>query len=348
VISVIIPTYNERDNLEELFRRIHEALTGVSDYEIIVVDDNSPDGTAEEARRLSFRYPVKVLVRPGKLGLSSAVMDGLKLANGDLIAVMDADLQHPPELLPELYRRIEEGCDIAIASRYVRGGSVANWSFTRKIISKGSILLAWILLPRVRWVRDPASGYFMLRREVIEGRDLNPRGFKILMEILVKGNYSRICEVPYTFGLRRRGVSKLGTKVIMSYILHVLELSPPIVRFAIVGAVGTLVNLGVLWFLRYAMDVIHEVASAIAIEVSLLSNFVLNDIWTFRKRRRAGIAQSVIRYHLANMAGILTQYSVSVALFRLVSLESLLSQFIGILVGFLVNYFLSKRIVWWS
>jgi len=348
LISIIIPTYNERDNLEELVSRIDEALAGV-DYEVVIVDDNSPDGTADLARELSSKYPIKVKVRPGKMGLSSAVVEGLELAEGDVVAVMDADLQHPPELLPELYRKVMEGCDIAIASRYVRGGSVAGWSLARRVISKGSILLAWILLPKVRGVRDPSSGYFMFRRSVVEGivEKLDPKGFKILLEVLVKGNYTKVCEVPYTFGLRKRGSSKLGGGVIVSYLMHVLGLSPPIVRFAIVGAVGTVVNLAVLWLLRYALNLIHEIASAVAIEVSLLSNFLFNDIWTFKRRRRGGLVQSLLKYHAANLAGILTQYGVSVFLYRFIGMESLSSQFVGILAGFLVNYFLSKKMVWW-
>jgi len=348
LISIIIPTYNERDNLEELVSRIDGALAGV-DYEIVIVDDNSPDGTADLARELSSKYPIKVKVRPGKMGLSSAVVEGLELAEGEVVAVMDADLQHPPELLPELYRKVMEGCDIVIASRYVEGGSVTGWGLIRRMISKGSILLAWIFLPKVRGIRDPSSGYFMFRRSVVEEifGELDPKGFKILLEVLVKGNYSKVCEVPYTFGLRGRGSSKLGGGVILSYLLHVMELSPPIVRFAIVGAVGTVVNLTVLWILRYGLRLIHEVASAVAIEVSLLSNFLLNDVWTFRRRRRSGLIQSVLRYHAANLAGIFTQYGVSVSLHRFLGIESLASQFVGILVGFLVNYVLSKSMVWW-
>lgn len=349
MISIIIPTYNERDNLEELLMRIDESLSARwIEYEVIIVDDGSPDGTGELAMELSSRFPIKVKVRPGKMGLSSAVLDGLELAEGDIIAVMDADLQHPPELLPELYERLRGGCDIAVASRYVKGGSVAGWSLIRRMISRGSILLAWILLPRVRKVKDPSSGYFMFRRSVVEGvmEELDPRGFKILLEILVKGRYSEVCEIPYTFGHRRKGRSKLGGKVVLSYLLHVLNLSSPMIRFAIVGAIGTVVNLAVLWVLRYGLGVMHEISSSIAIEVSLLNNFALNDLWTFRRKRRKGFIQSVLRYHATNLAGILTQFAVSVSLYRLIGMESLAAQLVGILAGFIVNYMLSKRMVW--
>jgi len=347
VLTIVVPTYNERENLDELLSRIDSALSGVVEYEVVIVDDNSPDGTAERARELSSKYNVRVLVRLTKKGLSSAVLEGFRISEGDIVAVMDADLQHPPELLREMISKIEDGCDIVIASRYVKGGSVEGWSLLRKLISKGAILIARILLPKVRRIRDPVSGYFMLKRHVLEkAEDMNPKGFKILMEILVKGNYSRVCEIPYTFGLRRRGTSKLGTGEIFNYLIHVLNLSPSIVRFALVGAIGTIVNLGVLAVMRYWAHIAHEISSAVAIELSVISNFILNDIWTFRRSRRSGFVQSVLRYHLSNLAGILTQYGTSVALFRFLSLESIMAQFIGIIAGFFVNYFLSKSLVW--
>ncbi len=347
MLTIVVPTYNERENLDELLSRIDNALSGVAEYEVVIVDDNSPDGTAERARELSSKYNVKVIVRLTKKGLSSAVLEGFRISEGDIVAVMDADLQHPPELLREMINKIEDGCDIVIASRYVKGGSVEGWSLLRKMVSKGAILIARILLPKVRRIKDPVSGYFMLKRHVLEqAEDMNPKGFKILMEILVKGRYSKVCEIPYTFGLRRRGTSKLGTREILNYLIHVLNLSPSIVRFALVGAIGTIVNLGILAAMRYGAHIAHEISSAIAIELSVISNFILNDIWTFRRSRRSGFVQSVLRYHLSNLAGILTQYGTSVALFRFLSLESLTAQFIGIIVGFFVNYFLSKSLVW--
>jgi len=212
-LTVIVPTYNERDNIPILLERIDKALSshGIK-YEVIVVDDNSPDGTADVAEKLSSKYPVRVLRRPGKLGLSSAVLDGIKLAKSKVIAVMDADLQHPPEVLSELYTRIKNGCEIVIASRYVKGGSTKGWSLLRKLISKIAIVIAHILIPKSRAVKDIMSGYFMLRKDVISDVTLNPRGFKILLEIIAKAKYSNVCEVPYTFDTRKYGKSKLGGK----------------------------------------------------------------------------------------------------------------------------------------
>ncbi len=342
-LSVIIPTYNERENLAILIPKIAEALSEV-DYEILVVDDSSPDGTAEVARSLS-KYRVRVIVREGERGLSSAVVRGFKEARGNVLAVMDADLQHPPEKLPEMYSKILEGCDVVIASRYVKGGSVKGWSILRKVVSKGAILLAHLLVPKLRGVKDLASGYFMLRREVLEGAELDPKGFKILLEVLMKGSYRRVCEVPYTFGLRRAGSSKLGAKTVVEYLLQVLEYSPRVYRFALVGALGTLVNLAALALLR-GLGLPHLIASPLAIEVSVLNNFYFNDLWTFKDRRGGSWFYRLLKYHLANLTGILSQFLVSVAVYSYLTHESISAQFMGIVAGFLLNYGISKAYVW--
>ena len=194
-------------------------------YELVIVDDNSPDGTAELALELSRHYPIRVIKRPGKLGLATAVVEGFKHARGEVLVVMDADLQHPPELVPELVRKVlYEGYDIAIASRYVKGGRIEGWSFTRRIVSKGAILLAHLLVPRTRGIKDPVSGFFAIKRSVIEGVELNPIGYKILLEILAKGRWTRVVEVPYTFKPRTRGKSKLSAKEIVNYLRHLLRL----------------------------------------------------------------------------------------------------------------------------
>jgi len=227
-LSIIIPTYNERDNIEILIPKIDTVLKNIKiPYEIVIVDDNSPDGTAEFAEMLSKTYPIKVVKRPGKLGLSSAVLDGFKISEGSMIAVMDADLQHPPEVLPNMLEKIiKDQCDVVIASRYIRGGSAGGLSPFRRLVSQGAILIAKLLLPCVRKVRDPMSGYFMFKREVIKDvtSKMNPRGFKILLEVLVMGKVGKVCEVPYTFGKRQKGQSKLKPSEIINYLVHILDL----------------------------------------------------------------------------------------------------------------------------
>ena len=222
-LSIIVPTYNEAQNVPELFKRIEASLRGIP-HEVIVVDDNSPDGTASIAQALGGEK-VKVYKRDRRMGLTSAILDGVKLAKSDLIAVMDADLQHPPELIPKMLEKIEEGHDIVIASRYVEGGGVRDWSPIRKLISRGAITLAHLLLPRTKRVKDPTSGFFLVKKELMRGlKAVNPSGFKVLLEILARASYSSIAEVPYTFTSRRRGESKLSLKEVVNYIHFLLKL----------------------------------------------------------------------------------------------------------------------------
>lgn len=170
MISIIVPTYNERENLEELFERIAKALER-KEFEIIVVDDDSPDRTWEKAEELAKEYPMKVIRRTNERGLSSAVIRGFEEARGEIFVVMDADLQHPPEVIPELIKAIENGADIAIASRYVRGGKVENWYWWRKLISRGAIMIGRVALPKIRGIRDPVSGFLPLKGRLL--RELN-------------------------------------------------------------------------------------------------------------------------------------------------------------------------------
>ncbi|MCR8455873.1 MAG: polyprenol monophosphomannose synthase [Zestosphaera sp.] len=225
-ISVVVPTYNERENIEELVVRLSEAMhdAGYGDFEIVVVDDNSPDGTAEVVRDLSRKYPIKLIKRPGKLGLGSAIMEGIKTSGGELIVIMDADLQHPPEVIPTVIEKLKEGCDIVVASRYIAGGGIENWPLSRSIISRGATLLAYMLLPPCRSVKDPLSGFFGFRRTIINGIGLNPKSFKVLLEILCKAKWKNVCEVPYVFSARQKGKSKLTLREIVKYVKHLLEI----------------------------------------------------------------------------------------------------------------------------
>lgn len=220
-LSLIIPTYNERENLPTLVEGIVQALSGYS-YELIVVDDDSPDGTAELAQSLAAKYPIRVIRRRNVRGLATAVVEGFRYARGKVLGVMDADLQHPPKLVPELLREIRMGVDIAIATRYAEGGGIKNWSWGRRIISKGAMGLAHLLLPSTRKVSDPLSGFFLLKREVIDGVELQPTGYKILLEVLVRGKANKIAAVPYIFTERIKGSSKFNLKEQINFLHHLL------------------------------------------------------------------------------------------------------------------------------
>jgi dolichol-phosphate mannosyltransferase len=202
---VIVPTYNEADSLPPLIERLGTAMAGHT-WELVVVDDGSPDGTADVANRLSAKHPVWVVRREGKAGLASAVIAGFKESRGDVLVVMDADLSHPPEVVPALVQAIDDGADLAVGSRYVSGGGVMDWPLRRRMVSRVACLLGNLLVP----VRDATSGFFAVRRTAIDGVRLNAIGFKIGLEVIARARTKRIVEVPYTFRDRELGASKFG------------------------------------------------------------------------------------------------------------------------------------------
>lgn len=216
MLSIIVPTYNESRNIEELLTRLFGALKpNYTPYEVIIVDDNSPDGTAQIAESLKSKFDLKVVKRPRRIGLASAVLNGFKYATGDILCVMDADLSHPPEAVPEMYKAIScPDIDIVIGSRRVEGGGATNWPWYRRFGSTFAQLLA----KPITSVNDNTSGFFMIKKNVLEGADINPIGFKILLEILAKGKYSKVKEIPIVFNDREGGKSKLGMKQTLEYL----------------------------------------------------------------------------------------------------------------------------------
>lgn len=215
-VSVVVPTYNERECIAALYPRLASALAGVS-AELVVVDDRSPDGTAAVARSLTGPLPVVVLERAGKFGLASAVLDGFARARGDVLIVMDADGSHPPEEVPALIRALDGGAEFVLGSRWVPGGSAPGLTWWRRLISSGARLLARPVAP----VNDSMSGFFGLRRGVLARAPLTPVGYKIGLEILVKCRPHPVVEVPLIFGPRIAGESKLGSGEVGNYLRHV-------------------------------------------------------------------------------------------------------------------------------
>lgn len=219
--ALVIPTLNEAGNIPVLIERVQAALRPLQmNYEIVIVDDNSQDGTADLVQQYSRMDPrIRLLVRKGQRGLAGAVIHGWQHTDAQLLGVMDADLQHPPETLPELLAAIGKGNDIAIASRYATGeNSVGNWNKIRQWISRCTTLATMPLQKRVGVkVKDPMAGFFIVRREVIEDIELQPYGFKILLEILVRGRIRKAQEVPFQFAVRHAGKSKADLKVALHY-----------------------------------------------------------------------------------------------------------------------------------
>jgi len=353
-VSVIIPTYNEKDNIAPLLARIDKALSGY-DYEVLIVDDNSSDGTIEIASELASRYPVKVIVRQNQRGLATAVVHGLRAASGRIIGVMDADLQHPPEVIPELIKALQGGADMVVASRYIEGGGCPNWGLSRKIISRVALVISHLLLPSTRPVKDPLSGFFMFRRRSVAPEKLKPIGYKISLEVMLTGRFQRVVEVPYIFEDRSAGKSKLNPGQQLDYLRHLLSLMARtgelgmLLKFMAVGLSGVIVNEGVYWLLtRFGGLAAYDyLAVVIGIEVSIITNFILNDTFTFAKRRRGkSFMGRFLKFNLICLAGAAIQWGLFMLFTRVFGVYDLLSNFIGIVVAFLWNYFVNRNWTW--
>ena len=192
------------------------AALAVHTWELIIVDDGSPDGTADLAESYATAHPIRVIRRPGKAGLASAVLAGFAQARGDILLVMDADLSHPPEAVPRLAMAIQEGADLAVGSRYVTGGGTEDWPLRRRVVSRAACLLGNVLVP----IRDCTSGFFAIRKSALDGVKLNPIGFKIGFEVMARAHYRKAVEVPYVFRDRELGKSKFGRREIGQYLVQ--------------------------------------------------------------------------------------------------------------------------------
>jgi len=308
-LSIVLPTYNESQNITSVIDSIAESIPEGTKAEIIVVDDNSPDGTGgvvadykgRLGQELKKRLHIEILNRPDKQGLSSAILAGVESACGDIVIVMDSDMSHPPQTIPAMLEEMDRSrCDIVVASRYIKGGGVHGWPFKRKLMSKGATKIAQYSLGIT--VKDPMSGFFAFRRQIIEGIKFDAIGYKMLLEILVKAKGAKIKEIPYTFTNRRLGASKLDTSTMIDYVRAVWRLyrygrSAPeekrrsvrflskAGRFYTVGASGLLVNYVASFVLTALFPAIWYLHATIAgIALSITSNFILNKLWTFEDR----------------------------------------------------------------
>jgi dolichol-phosphate mannosyltransferase len=354
LLSIVIPTYNEQDNIVPLVERLDRTLNG-HNYEILFVDDNSRDGTVKAIESLASRFPVKALVRKNERGLATAVLHGIKFARGNIIGVMDADLQHPPEVIAALLQAIENGADLAIGSRYVPGGGCPNWGTMRKIISKGALILAHLFLPSSRQVKDPMSGLYMFRRRGIENIDFQPTGYKILLEMLIMGHFQKVVEVPFIFEDRSSGRSKMKARQQIDYLKHIFSLMRRkgellrLLKFIGVGLSGVAVNQFLLWLLTEFGGLQYYISSIFAIEASIISNFFLNDRFTFSDRRTGKTRSFLLRllkFNLTCAAGAGIQWGLLVLFTSVFGFHYLVSNLIGILVAFIWNYILSLIWTW--
>ena len=292
-LSMVLPTYNEARTLGAMVGSLDAVLAARLErsYEIIVVDDDSPDGTAELALGLCRSYPrLRVVRRRGERGLATAVVRGWQAARGRLVGVIDADLQHPPAILAALVDAIDGGADLAVASRHLDGGGVGDWNLLRRVVSRGAQLLGLALLPGVVGrISDPMSGCFIVRRDAIAGVAMRPVGYKILLEVLARGRVRRVAEAPYVFGERADGESKATLAVYADYLRHLVRLrldawrGSRFVRFALVGLGGVAVDMLVLFALGDPRTLGWSLPASkvVAAEAAIVNNFWWNDRWTF-------------------------------------------------------------------
>ncbi len=349
-LSVVIPTYNEAESIGRLINKLRYTLenAGIKCFEIIVVDDDSPDQTWKEAENAAMGDPRVVVVRRiGARGLASAVVDGMRRARSDIVVVMDADFQHPPEIVPRLYDKYREGYDLVVASRYIEGGGVQEWSKLRLLMSKVSILASRVAVPSSAKTSDPMSGFFLVDKRRVDVDELRPLGYKILLEILARRPELRVADVPYVFRRRLYGKSKLGLRAIMEFAFHLIKLSR-ITRFALVGASGIAVNLFTMYITLSLLGLV-DLASIAGIETSILWNFMLHELWTFKYKLAGGlksVAKRLLAYHYSSLNGMIIMYGTMRVLYTLAGFNPILSQFIGILLGFLANYAMSRGLVW--
>ncbi len=359
--SLIIPTYNECKNVKTIIEKLSQLLDGSipGDYELIVVDDDSPDRTWEVAQSLTADYPqLRVMRREHERGLSTAVIRGWQVARGEVLGVIDADLQHPPETLLQLLAEIKRGADVAAASRHVTDGGVSDWSVVRRFLSRGAQTVGLVILPGVVGrVSDPMSGYFMVRRSCIAGKTMNPAGYKILIEVLGRGDIRWIGEVGYVFQERQEGESKVTWKQYIEYLRHLLRLRfarwpmGKFVRFGIVGFSGVFVNMGVLYVLRDIVNWELTRSLIIAAELAIISNFLWNDLWTFGdiSKRQPGNRQRLkrlLKFNTICLMGLILNVLLVNLMFNVFGMNAYLANLIAIVAVTLWNFWINMKLSW--
>ncbi|MBD2776246.1 glycosyltransferase [Iningainema tapete] len=372
--SLVIPTYKEAANVKKIVRILSELLDESipGDYELIVVDDNSPDGTWQVAQSLVEEYPqLQVMRRQHERGLSSAVIRGWQAARGQVLGVIDADLQHPPHVLLQLLQVIQQGADVAVASRHKEGGGVSSWSFIRRFLSRGAQLLGLIILPRVlSRVSDPMSGYFMIRRNAIAGATLNPVGYKILIEVLGRGEVGEIGEVGYVFSERKEGESKVTWKQYVEYIQHLVLLrlstsrlrrftqrqSFPVsrfLRFGLVGLTGVFVDMVVLYLLHSptALGLPLTRSKIISGEIAIINNFIWNDSWTFadismQQQEWRQRLKRFLKFNIICLAGLVLNVLVLNLVFNFVIRNAYIANLIAIAATTIWNFWVNLKLSW--
>lgn len=354
-LSIVIPTYNEGENVIEITKRIQLALAPLTlSYEICFVDD-STDETTSLLENLSQEFDdVRYIHRENGHGLATAVVEGFKGTTGQYIVVMDSDLQHPPEILPQVYGRLTQGIEVVIPSRFIDGGSDGGLRLFRKVVSWTARSIGRVSIRRLRNISDCTGGYFAVQRHVVENVELDPVGWKILMEVLVKGKYSTVHEIPYSFVERQAGESKMSMKEQWNYLHHIVRLvrfSPDDRRFymfCLVGLLGVAVNLLAMSVLLHVFHR-HILSSSIAASlIAMAHNFLWNDRITWRDHVDPVPWRRAVKFPLfvlISTVGIaITGLFAQLAVWTHVN--ELLGQLVGILISTAWGYTANNKWTW--
>jgi len=355
-LSIVVPTYNEAENVPLLVEKLSAALTGIR-WEVIFVDDDSRDGTAAVVRRLASSSPenIRVVQRIGRRGLSSACIEGALASSAPFIAVMDGDLQHDERLLPRMFEALQQnGTEIVVGSRFVPGGDVGDFAANRVKLSKLGARLARLIVKQD--LSDPMSGFFMLRRDVFERvvRRLSAKGFKILLDIFASAPEPlKTVELPFTFGSRVKGESKLDTMVAWEYAMLLLDKmlgSYVPVRFLMYLGVGTFglgVHFLILWFAYKSMSLPFAESQTVATSVAMVFNYWLNNIITYRDQRLKGLRFIYGFFSFAVICSVGALSNIGVASYLFAENESWwLAGIVGVLFGTVWNYAMSSVFTW--
>ena len=355
VLSVVVPTFNERDNVTKLYRKLEATLDGIA-WEVVFVDDNSPDGTWDVVRALARQDGrVRCIRRIGRRGLSGACIEGILASSAPYAAVMDADLQHDETQLPKMLSLLQSGqAELVVGSRYIEGGSADSFNRSRA----GASALATEVANRVLGVRvaDPMSGFFMVRRDRFEqlAPELSTQGFKILLDVIATAHGKlRTVEVPYAFGSRLHGESKLDSMVALDFVGLVLAkftrdvISLRFLLFAMVGGTGLFVHLATLFVALQVLEFPFPEAQAAGAFVAMTSNFILNNFLTYRDQRLKGFAilRGLLAFYIVCSVGLFANVGVA---FSVYDQEPIwwLAGAAGALMGVVWNYAMSGLFVW--
>jgi len=341
-ISIILPTYNEAENIKLIIPKISEVMHRNNlSYEIVVVDDNSPDGTAETASGFALHHPIKVHLRINERGLATAVMKGFELSEGKIVVLMDADLSHPVERIPAMIQPIMEGvCEATVGSRYTEWGGSDHWPWVRRMISQGAGLLA----RGVTNLTDPTSGFMAIRKSLLEGVKLDPVGWKIVLEVIVKVNPS-LKEIPFSFTDRIKGESKLSLKTQLDYLRHLWKLYDfkyrnwfKFLSFSLVGFSGMIIDTAILvaFVEIFASD--PRVAAVFAFMAAVTWNFKMNQNWTFPD---AGYSKNVLLRYISFVFICLVGLSIRISVMHLLIRHTMMGQGRGYILASIIGIFMA-------